>query len=115
MKNSISKYQIGWIGIRASKAGRAANLLKKDGWMKTQGHASLNNRDGFDWIRPLKTQDQFEATDWTRYSFKGLEGIAVWFTDAQWETQTGLTAAQWNNRSIIEDEFNKICPTGKSR
>jgi hypothetical protein len=99
-----SKYKIGWIGLRVSRLGQSANRLHRDGWVKT-GHAALNNRNGFDWIRPVRTREQFQETDWMDFAAHGLEAIAVWFSDAQWGMIAGITDNQWRDRRIIE--FNQ--------
>lgn len=96
-----SKYQIGWIGIRASKTGRASKILKKEGWIRLD-HASLNNRNGFDWIRAAQTFEAFNTTKWNDLAEAGLCGFAVWFCDAQWGQNSGITDFQWQNRKNIE-------------
>jgi hypothetical protein len=107
----LSKYTTGWMGLRASKAGRSSKLLKRTGWIKL-GHADLNNRNGFDWVRPGRTHEQFLAADWRELAAAGLVGIAVWFSDAQWGLNAGVTDAQWCRRAIIEADFNSKWPTG---
>lgn len=96
----IGAYQMGHIGIRVSKLGKAAKLLKSGGWIKL-GHADINNRNAFDWILPNKTKDQFTAMDWTKLSDAGLNGIAAWFCDVQWKYNSALTDAQWQARTLI--------------
>jgi len=88
------------IGIRVQTAGRATPLLRKDGWVRTY-HAALNNRNGFDWIRWLRTKEEFQAMDWKRYQALGLEAVAVWITDAQWAADAAITDTQWRNRKAI--------------
>ncbi|OQB31526.1 MAG: hypothetical protein BWY09_02919 [Candidatus Hydrogenedentes bacterium ADurb.Bin179] len=111
-KPEDSAYQMGWIGIRASKIGKASNILKADGWIKL-GHADLNNRNAFSWVRPRRTKDQFTSMDWTKLANAGLVGVAAWFCDAQWKLNSALTDAQWQARAIIEAEFNSQWPTGR--
>lgn len=107
-----SKYQMGWIGIRASKVGRSSKLLKKQGWMKL-GHADLNNRNGFNWVRPVQEEKDFINKNWSELANVGLEGIAIWFTDAQWGADAAVTDVQWQKRAIIEADFNSKWPTGR--
>ncbi len=107
-----SKYQMGWFGIRASKMGRAARLLKNQGWIRT-GPAELNNRNAWNWIRPGQTSEDFNQRDWSDLANAGLEGIAIWFCDAQWGANAGITDVQWINRAIIESDFNSKWPNGR--
>lgn len=106
-----SKYKMGWIGIRASQIGRASKILKNEGWIRI-GHAELNNRNAFNWVRPVRTNEQFNTTDWTKLANAGLVGIGVWLCDAQWGKNSGITDVQWQNRAIIEADFNSKWPTG---
>ncbi|MGD1088714.1 MAG: hypothetical protein ABR955_08310 [Verrucomicrobiota bacterium] len=107
-----SKYQIGWIGIRSSKIGRSARLLKNQGWMKI-GHAEINNRNGFNWIRPVQTVADFNSKDWRQLADAGLVGLAIWFCDAQWGKNAAITDVQWQNRALIESQFNSKFPSGR--
>lgn len=108
----ISKFEMGWIGIRISVHGKSSKLLKSYGWIKL-GHAELNNRNGFDWVRPGITKEQFDQQDWTKLADTGLEAIAIWFCDAQWKNGSSLTNTQWKNRAIIQSDFNAKWPTGR--
>lgn len=108
-----NKYKEGWIGIRAKRVGRAARALKRSGWMRTGGHAELNNRDGLDWLRPMKTREDFKSFDWAALANLGLNGVAFWFTDAQWGRSSGITGKQWRERAIVEAKFNAQWPNGR--
>jgi len=109
---SVSKYKLGWIGLRVAKHGKAASALKRAGWIRI-GHTELNNRNGWDWILPTVSGDRFDTQDWRPLATKGLEAIAIWFTDAQWGANTGITEYQWRDRRIIESDFNQKWATGK--
>ena len=113
MNTTVSKYKLGWIGIRVRKIGRASSALKKLGYFTRSCHADINNRNGFDFIRPCVTGNQFDAYDWTMLAEAGLEGIAFWITDAQLGAVDGITDKQWLNRRVIEKEFNAKRPTGR--
>jgi hypothetical protein len=93
MKKKPSPYRLGWIGIRHEKSGRASRLLRAQGWLRL-GHADLNNRNAFDWVRPTRTREEFRETDWRQIANLGLVGIAVWISDAQWGRDTGITDMQ---------------------
>lgn len=92
-----SKYKMGWIGIRASKLGQAGRLLKNQGWIKI----TSDNRNALNWARPVRTNEQFMATDWSQIANAGLEGTAFWLSDAQWGANAGITDKQWQQRAII--------------
>ena len=108
----LSRYAVGWIGLRVERLGSASHALISSGWIK-QHHADLYNRNAFDWVRPVQTREQFEATDWRPLSNLGLSGMAFWITDAQWGKNAGITDAQWMNRAIIEAEFNRNLTHGR--
>lgn len=97
----VSKYKLGWIGIRASRLGRSGRLLKKLGFWK-ENHAQLNNRNGFNWVRPCKSAHDFKAIDWKALAAAGLDGVAMWITDAQWGSNAAVTDRQWQARIPIE-------------
>lgn len=75
--------------------------------------ADLNNRNAFVWMRPCRTEAEYLATDWSALAKAGLEGIAMWITDAQWGHNSNVTDHQWTHRSIIEAQFNAQWPTGR--
>lgn len=110
--NMKSKYQLGWIGLRVTRHGRAAATLKRSGWMRSH-HADRNNRNAFDWVKPTITHDQFDHTNWNDLASRGLEAVAFWLTDAQWGRNAGLTDRQWQDGRLIELEFNAKWPYGK--
>ena len=112
MNKTISAFQLGWIGIRVSKSGRAAKLLKRQGWIK-QHPAEHYNRNAFNWMRPCRTEAQYLAMEWSPFAKAGLEGIAMWITDAQWGHTASVTDHQWQLRSTIEADFNSQWPTGR--
>lgn len=93
-----SKYKVGWVGLRVSRTGRAGRALRQTGWMRCD---SAENRNGFDWLLPCKTRDQFHAMQWNTLAASGLDGIAVWFSDAQWGKSAGITDTQWQDRHSI--------------
>ncbi len=97
-----SKYQIGWIGIRVQKAGKSARIFKNQGWIKLNSHADTNNRNGFDYIRCAVDGNYFKTYDFKPFKEAGLQGLAIWFSDAQWKYNSGFTDKQWQNRRIIE-------------
>lgn len=103
---------MGWIGIRCEKIGKASKILKREGWIKLIP-AQVNNRMAFNWVRPVRTNDQFNATDWLSLANAGLIGIAIWICDAQWKVGGDITDRQWQNRAIIEADFNRQWPTGR--
>lgn len=107
-----SKYELGWIAVRASRVGKSTALLKRNGFMRLN-HSDLNNRLGANFVKPFCTCEQFEQWDWRRASRLGLEGIAFWITDAQWGLGVGPTDKQWQGRAMIELAFNAKWPTGK--
>ena len=78
-----------------------------------QGHADINNRNGFDWVRPARTHEEFDATNWNELAGAGLVAVAFWHTDAQWGATAGLTDAQWQDRRLVDLEFNASWPYGK--
>lgn len=104
---------MGWVGLRVSKLGKSSKILKRQGWFTTGGAAELNNRNGFNWIRPGKTNAQFNEIDWRELANAGLVAVAIWFCDAQWKFNAGITDAQWQNRAIVEADFNSNWPTGR--
>lgn len=108
----LSKYQIGWIGLRARTLGNARKKLIADGWISVPMD-DLNNRNGFNFVIPLKTKDAYLKTCWSTLSDKGLNGIAMWISDAQWAKNKFVTYAQWKDRSIIERAFNCDWPLGR--
>lgn len=75
----------------------------------------LSNRNGFNFIVPVVTRDQFESMDFRSLADAGFDGIAIWFTDAQWGHNSEITDAQWQNRAIIEREFCSRFPNGSRR
>ena len=97
---TVSKYTMGLIGLRVQVSGRATELLRKDGWVRMHP-AEINNRNGFNWVRWLRTKEEFQAMDWKRYQALGLEAVAVWITDAQWAADAAITDTQWRNRKAI--------------
>lgn len=108
----VSAFKLGWVGIRVSKVGNASKILKRLGYFKS-GPADLNNRNSFAWLRPGRTKAEFDAIDWRQLADAGLQGIAMWFTDAQWGHTAGITDVQWQDRRVIDSEFNAKWPTGK--
>lgn len=98
--NKISSYRYGWIGLRALKLGNSARLLKKLGFMK-QSSAQLNNRNGFNYVLPFGVK-RIESFDFNSLKNKGFEGLAIYFTDAQWKYNAGITDKQWQGRIVIE-------------
>lgn len=109
MKNSL---KLGWIGIRASKVGKASAMLKGAGWIKLCP-ADVNNRDACNWVRPVRTEAEYLTSDWTPLANAGLEGVAFWVSDLQWGKSAAATTAQWSRRSVIEFVFNSVYPTGR--
>lgn len=95
-----SAYRLGWIGIRASRVGKAARLLKADHWIEIDA-AGINNRNGFNWVHGNRTKEQFKSVDWQKLAEAGLVGVAAWVCDAQWGLDAGLTDAQWRDRVIL--------------
>ncbi len=108
----ISAYQLGWIGIRVAKAGRASKILKRDGWIKMDP-ASINNHNAFGWMRPCRTEEEYLTTDWNYLAKAGLSGVAMWITKAQQGKNSSVTDHQWQRRSLIEGQFNVQWPTGR--
>lgn len=106
-----SKYKMGWIGIRVGRLGGAGRLLRDSGWLRLD-HSSPNNRDGFDWVLPCQTRSGFLAMDWRTLAGAGLEGMAFWVSSAQREADTGMTAAQWGERALIEMVWCDKYPRG---
>jgi hypothetical protein len=96
-----SKYKLGWICLRATRIGSAARLLKRAGWWK-MGHAEMNNRNGFDWVIPCRTESEFNSMDWVPFASRGLMAVAMWITDAQWKDSLAVTDTQWENRKFID-------------
>lgn len=111
-KNLKSKYHLGIAGIRAKVTGKSSQALKKEGWIKLN-HADQNNYYAFDWVKFAITRDQFMAKDWSVLSSSGMEGIAIWITDAQWGEFAPITKKQWENRAMIELFFNQKHPHGR--
>lgn len=97
----VSKYKLGWIGLRVERIGNATGWLKRNGWMKSYP-AQLNNRNAFNWVRPCRTHQEFKEMSWHPLAKNGLAGLAFWITDAQWENNSGLTDKQWQERVTIE-------------
>lgn len=108
----FNKYHVGWIGLRVQKLGRAASALKRQGWMR-RARCDANNRNAFDWVRPLQDHAQFMATDWSTLANRGLEGVAMWVCDAQLSREDAVTDQQWSERAFIEAGFNAKWPTGR--
>lgn len=108
----ISAYHLGWIGIRVSKVGRASKILKREGWIKMHP-ADLNNRNGFSYVRPCRTEAEYLATDWSGFARAGMEAVAFWITDAQFGHTAAITDHQWKLRSIVDEDFNRKFPTGR--
>ena len=109
----MSAYKLGWIGIRVIRVGKAAKILKNDGWMKMSSGAEVNNRNAFNWMKPVVSREKFETMDWTKLANAGLEALAVWITDAQWGESAAITDHQWADRRVIELDFNAKWPTGR--
>ena len=98
----MSKYKIGWIGLRVVRIGRASKTLQALGWIYAGRHGEINNRNGFNWLRPSQTESDFQTADWKRLASHGLQATAVWFSDAQWGKMSGITEKQWLNRVWID-------------
>lgn len=99
MNTPLSKYKVGFIGLRITKLGSSSKLLKKQGWMKLNHPA--HNRNSFDYIKWVISKDKFNSFDWQPFIKNNLEAIAVWCTDAQWGKDGGITDKQWKNRIQI--------------
>ena len=87
------------IGFRANRVGKSGKLLRRLGWQSSP--AQINNILGVDYIIPCKTFDQFKAFDFK--SLDGFNGMAFWFTDAQWSKNEFLTHKQWQCRVDINN------------
>lgn len=98
---SVSKYTMGWVGIRCEKVGKASRYLSSKGWFR-QNHAQINNRNGFDWVRPVCEKSFFDKLDTKKLSDLGLTGVAMWLSDAQWGKNSAITDKQWISRKFIE-------------
>ena len=112
MNATVSKYKMGWIGIRVERSGKAARALKAAGFWKMQA-SDVNNRNGFDWVKPGAMAGALDEMNFSAVSKLGLVGLAVWFCDAQWGQSSAVTDAQWQDRRIIEADFNSKFPKGK--
>ncbi len=62
-------------------------------------HFCMNNRNGFDYIKPVVNKNDFAE----KCLGLPVNGIAVWFSDAQWAKNNSVTDKQWQNRIILEN------------
>jgi hypothetical protein len=99
--SKISPLKCFWVGIRAKKIGNAKKYMDKMGFWKLD-HGQMNNVGGFDFIAPIFVKRLSEKSNELKsLAEKGLVGIAIEFTDFQWEKNENFTRTQWQNRLII--------------
>lgn len=97
-----SKYQMGILGLRVQKIGKAHPILKSLGFLELDP-AHVNNRNGFGFQAFIKDRQKVEEFRAMAPKLKslGFEGLAFFITERQWELNGGMTDKQWQDRIII--------------
>lgn len=98
--NVVSRYKMGFIGMRLDKIGRARELMQKKGAMFFKPSDEPN---GFTVVFAVKFKENLTTAFVEKFHKQGARGVAFWISDAQWGNMEQMTREQFKNRvSFLE-------------